>query len=219
MGNGAAIDSRVRTFASALGWALSFGLALEILSGGPGNAAPGGLFTRHQLQELKSWGVTPVAPTYVPPGFRASVAMEPAEHAYDITYRGPQGAFFVWEGGPSTVEDKLAGPSHGGGSKIVSNISNAVTRFFHHSAAAPPTASGQAGLAPEAEANPNENDLAAPSLLLGPAHFHLDQHRCANGALGVSARGIGNAKYSLTGCGVSPDDLVQIYRSAAAVKT
>lgn len=219
MGSEAPIDRRHLAFPWALGCSLFFALTVELINGLPGGAASGGLFTRHQLQELKSWGVTPVAPTYVPAGFRASVAMEPAEHAYDITYRGPQGAFFVWEGGPRTVEDKLAGPSHGGGSKIVSNISNAVTRFFHHSAAAPPTASGQAGLAPEAEANPNENDLAAPSLLLGPAHFRLDQHRCANGALGVSERGIGNAKYSLTGCGISPDDLVQIYRSAASVKT
>lgn len=163
------------------------------------------VFTPAQLKELKHWGVAPVVPSHLPGGFTRSMSLDRGNHTYDIKYRGPGAASFVWEGGPSSVEDRLVPKQN----KLVSFWN----RLFKHQSAASSQANSQA-LTPQSERDPSQNDVAASSLLIGPVHFKPMSGCGDSGALGVSERGIGSAKYSLKSCNITRDDLIRIYRSA-----
>lgn len=171
-----------------------------------------GVFNDCDLAQLRSWNVTPVAPSYVPPGYVGKVKLDPSERKYDITYAGPGGAYFIFEGGEhvSLAAPEEKSKSHGFFSKI--------QNFFGHHPTPAPT-SGASMTKPEEEADPNQLDIAAPSLVIGPAHFKPDAAGCATG---VSERGLNNTKYALKGCNPSPDvlkdELVRVYRSVIQVK-
>jgi hypothetical protein len=163
-----------------------------------------GVFSDCDLVLLKSWNVTPVAPSYVPQGFVGSLKLDSANKKYDITYTGPNGAYFIFEGGEhvSLGQPEEKSKRH--------NIFSGLNNLIH-----PKSASTTQ---PEEEADPNQLDVAAPSLVIGPAHFKPDSATCATG---VSERGLNNTKYALRGCNSSPevlkDELVRVYRSAAQV--
>jgi len=169
-----------------------------------------GVFSDCDLAQLRSWHVTPVAPSYVPPGYVGKLRLDWAEKKYDITYAGPHGAYFIFEGGEHV---SLGQPEEKNKHNILSGLKNL---FGHHKTASP---SSRSGLAPEEEADPNQLDVAAPSLVIGPAHFKPDAAGCATG---VSERGLNNTKYALKGCNPSQDvlkdELVRVYRSATQVK-
>jgi len=168
-----------------------------------------GVFSDCDLAQLRSWHVTPVAPSYVPPGYVGKVRLDAVERKYDITYAGPNGAYFIFEGGEHVSLGQPEEKKHHG---FFSSLSNLIP---HRPS---PAASSKSGLAPEEEADPNQLDVAAPSLVIGPAHFKPDAAGCA---IGVSERGLNNTKYALKGCNPSPDvlkdQLVRVYRSAAQV--
>lgn len=171
-----------------------------------------GVFSDCDLAQLRRWNVTPVAPSYVPPGYVGRVKLDSSERKYDITYAGPGGAYFIFEGGEhvSLVAPEEKSKSHGFFAKV--------KNFFGHHPS--PAANSKSPLKPEEEADPNQLDIAAPSLVIGPAHFKPDAAGCATG---VSERGLNNTKYALKGCNKSPDvlkdELVRVYRSVTQIKT
>jgi len=169
-----------------------------------------GVFSDCDLAQLRSWKVTPVAPSYVPPGFVGKLQLDAAAKKYDITYEGPNGAYFIFEGGEHV---SLGQPEEKNKHR---NIFSGLQKLFGHHPSASPSSSA---LAPEEEADPNQLDIAAPSLVIGPAHFKPDSATCATG---ISERGLNNTKYALKGCNPSSpdvlkDQLVRVYRSAAQV--
>jgi hypothetical protein len=139
------------------------------------------------------------------------VKLSASERKYDITYAGPGGAYFIFEGGEhvSLAVPEEKSKSHGFFAKV--------KNFFVHPT---PASTSRSNLTkPEEEADPNQLDIAAPSLVIGPAHFKSDAAGCATG---VSERGLNNTKYALKGCNKSPDvlkdELVRVYRSVTQIK-
>ncbi|MBV8595543.1 MAG: hypothetical protein JOZ50_04760 [Candidatus Eremiobacteraeota bacterium] len=177
-------------------------MAVVIACASLARASGQGLFTSAELKQLRAWSITPVAPSYVPPGYAGHVTLDKAAHKYEITYRGPAGAYFVFAGaaGSASAPSPTPAPKH-------HNMFSSIGSLFNHHA------SQSQGVAGEEEADPNQ-DIAADSPLIGTTHFKETKSHCATG---VGQKTIGAATYSLMGCNTSPDDLVKVYRSAAAV--
>jgi hypothetical protein len=167
-------------------------------------ASSASIFSPSQLKQLKAWSITPVAPSYVPPGYKGQVNLDAAARKYDITYHGPAGAYFIFQGAASGH-----GPTSTPEPKKHHNVFSSIGSLFNHHP------SNNSGFAGEEEANPNE-DIASDSPLIGTTHFKETKSNCATG---VGEKSIGSATYSLTGCNTSADDLVKVYRSATTINT
>lgn len=191
----------------------ALGFALLPAGASAGQASP---FTAAQIKQLKAWGIQPIAPSYTA-GLSGVVKLDARTHKYDITYAG-SGLSYIWEGGPSSVE--VQEQSTKKDNNVIASVSHTISKWFGHAQAAAPAESPtpSSGLAPVYEGDPSHNDVVAPSPLLGPAHFTRADCGDQQGAIGVSSKGVGDARYSLKTCGGSVDDLIRIYRSAAAVK-
>ncbi len=175
----------------------------------PGNANPLGL-SSSDIAWLRSKNLTLVAPSWVPDGFRRHASVDRPHDSYTITYEGPGGARFVFEG---SIRLAAAGQSsQAKHPSFFAKLSNTVSNLFSKKpSAASNQQSNSANLSNEEEVNPNEMDVVADSHLIGAAHFVPAPNNCAQGE---SQKGLPPARYRMTACNVVADTLVRVYRSA-----